>query len=246
MHTLRKRILDILKENNGATVSTLAKALGMASVSVRHHLDILQGDNLICVATVAREGNVGRPKQIYGLTEEAESHFPDNFGALSSSLVRQLKAVLPPEQLCQTFQTVAREMAGELDGLDKADLEKESPEEYLERIVDFLNARGYLSRWESVDNDELSGYLLHKHNCPYLGVSSEHPELCMMDQMLVDELVGCQCQRTRSMVTDGHCCTYFIPLADFVNDDKEVESGTHRATKALENEMAISHRNEYP
>lgn len=214
MHSVRKRILELLKERDGATVAELAKSLSMAPVSVRHHLDILQGDNLICVAKVARKGNVGRPQQIYGLTEAAEPYFPNNFATLSSGLVRQLKAVLPPEQVNHAFRTMAAEMAGDLGHRNTSEL---SPEEHLEDIVSYLNERGYLAQWERAeggDENEEDGYLLHKYNCPYSGVSGEHPELCMMDQMLVDELVGCPCKRTRSMAENEHCCTYFIPVTE--------------------------------
>ena len=71
MHAVRKHILEILKERNGATVAELADCLEMAPVSVRHHLDILQGDNLICVERLERKGNVGRPQQVYALTADA-------------------------------------------------------------------------------------------------------------------------------------------------------------------------------
>lgn len=218
MHSVRKRILEILKECDGATVAELAARLKMAPVSVRHHLDILQGDNLICVAKVARKGNVGRPKQVYGLTPEADSHFPNNFATLSSGLVRQLKDVLPPDQVKHAFRTMATEMADEMLS-ELPEPTAQSAEEHLDSVVSFLNERGYLAQWEPTDesdDDAQGGFLLHKHNCPYIGVSGEHPELCMMDQVLVDELVGCPCKRTRSMVEEGHCCTYFIPLDETV------------------------------
>ena len=54
MQTVRKRILELLKEWGEASVSELAEALGIAPVSVRHHLDILQGQGLITVARVRR------------------------------------------------------------------------------------------------------------------------------------------------------------------------------------------------
>ena len=54
VHLVRKHILDILKERSGATVAELAGCLEMAPVSVRHHLDILQGDNLIRIDRLAR------------------------------------------------------------------------------------------------------------------------------------------------------------------------------------------------
>ena len=207
MHAVRKQILQILKENEGATVAELADQLGMAPVSVRHHLDILQGDNLICVDRVERKGSVGRPQQVYGLTSEASGYFPNNFAALAGNLARQLKQVLPPDQVSCAFRAMAHEIASELDHSSPPD---ESIEERLQQVTEFLNRRGYLAHWELASDEPAEGYLLHKCNCPYAGVASEHRELCLMDQALVDELVGHPCQRTQSMAENAHCCTYHI------------------------------------
>ena len=209
MHVVRKHILEILKERSGGTVAEIACALHMAPVSVRHHLDILQGDNLICVERLERNGNVGRPQQVYALTPEANEHFPDNFAALAAGLVHQLKNVLPPEQVECAFRAVAHEIA---DGLAFEEMESFSLEMRLERVAQFLTERGYLARWETDEDEPGGGYLLHKSNCPYAGVSIEHSELCIMDQELINELVGQSCQRILSMAQDGPCCTYRIGL----------------------------------
>lgn len=206
MHAVRQQILEILKEGDGATVAELAERLSMAAVSVRHHLDILQGDNMICVARVERKGNVGRPQKIYGLTNRADDHFPDNFASLAESLVRQIKTVLPAEQVQCAFRTIASEMAAEINCRN---LESASIEERLDIVTEFLTKHGYHARWEVAENEQ-GGYLLHKHNCPYAGVSAEHQELCMMDQALVDELLGQPSHRVQSMITSGYRCTYHI------------------------------------
>lgn len=210
MHAVRKQILQILKVNEGATVAELADQLNMAPVSVRHHLDILQGDNLIAVDRVERKGSVGRPQQVYVLTTEANHYFPNNFAALAGNLARQLKQVLPPDQVPCAFRAMAHEIAAEMDRTSLADLPLELR---LERVANFLNERGYLAHWETATGDPDEGYLLHKCNCPYAGVSAEHRELCVMDQALVDELIGHHCQRIHSLVDDGHCCTYHIRQA---------------------------------
>ncbi len=207
MHAVRRQILEILKETGGATVAELAEQLAMAPVSVRHHLDILQGDNLIRVGRVERTGSVGRPQQFYVLTAEATGLFPNNFAALAAGLLHQMKEILPPEQVRVVCQSMARQIAGEADlpGLRTLPIE-----ERLDRVTDFLNERGYLARWEANTNGAEGGYLLHKFNCPYNGVSGEHRELCTMDQALVDELVGKHCCRTGSAADNGMCCTYQI------------------------------------
>lgn len=207
MHAVRKQILEILKENRTATVAELAAQLEMAAVSVRHHLDILQGDDLICVERVRRKGNVGRPQQIYALTEAAAEYFPNNFATLAEGLVRQMKAVLPPEETRRAFSALACEIAAELncENLCAGDLE-----ERLDRVAQFLSERGYLASWEQAGESPADGYLLHKYNCPYAGVSDSHSEICLMDQALVNELMGCACHRQHSMTENGYRCTYRI------------------------------------
>ena len=206
MHAVRKHILELLKERDGATVAELAECLNMAPVSVRHHLDILQGDNLISVDRLERKGNVGRPQQIYALTTVANEHFPDNFAALAAGLVRQLKKVLPPEQVEVAFKELAQDFAGKV----QPTLVDLPVQERLEEVTRFLNERGYLARWEVNEVAEDGSFLLHKCNCPYAGVSDEHNELCLMDQALINELMGESCQRIHSMAKDSRCCTYRV------------------------------------
>lgn len=217
MHAVRKNILEILKETGGATVAELAERLDMAPVSVRHHLDILQGDALIRVGRVERNGAVGRPQQFYVLTAEAAALFPDNFAALAAGLVRQMKGYLTPEQLQCAFHALAQDIAAESDCANWSQLPLEKR---LERVTDFLNQRGYLARWEARDEGQ-GGYLLHKYNCPYNGVSAEHRELCVMDQMLIDQLIGQHCCRIHSVADKGNCCTYAIETARAANIEIE-------------------------
>lgn len=211
MHAVRKHILEVLKERNGATVADLADALEMAPVSVRHHLDLLQGDNLIRVERLERSGAAGRPQQVYALTDEAADYFPNNFAALAGNLVRQMKHVLPHDQVECVFRNMAHDLAGQFECSESLDA---TIEHRLERIAVFLNEHGYLASWEQDVSDPGGSYLLHKHNCPYAGVSSEHRELCLMDETLVDLLTERPCQRVSHMVNDGHCCTYRVVVAD--------------------------------
>ena len=208
---VRKRILDILKRRKQATVEELALQLEMAPVSVRYHLDILQGDNLIEVGKVEREGSVGRPKQVYRLTGEASDYFPDNFAGLTNGLLRQMKGLLPTEQVQSAFCCLAQEMSRELIGGLVAN---ESISQRMGRVVDFLNERGYFARWE----EEASGQsaLLHTSNCPYAGVAEHHRELCAMDLELMHNLTGKQCERLFSLADKGNACTYRFLIGEGV------------------------------
>jgi predicted ArsR family transcriptional regulator len=121
-------------------------------------------------------------------------------------LVRQLKKVLPAEQVEAAFKALAQDFAGSV----QPNLAELPVKERLERVTSFLNERGYLARWEVDESAAGGGFLLHKSNCPYAGVSDEHNELCLMDQALINELMGESCQRIESMAKEGRCCTYRV------------------------------------
>ncbi len=229
MNLVRQHILEILKEHRCATVAELAQRLDMAPVSVRHHLDILQGDNLIRVERLARTGTVGRPKQLYALTPSANAYFPDNAAALASGLLRQLRNVLPPEGFNRALDALARDLSSQVPAFSPS---TPLTKERLDQVVSFLNERGYLARWEKESNHTkptgnssangteespvTEAYLVHKCNCPYSDVTTEHHELCDMDLVMMEHLLGQTCERIQSMTDNAAYCTYRIslPVAD--------------------------------
>lgn len=184
------------------TVAELARKLGMAPVSVRHHLDVLQGENLIWTPRVRRRGTVGRPRQVYALTEAANTVFPRNHQSLVVKMLDELKDVLPAAELQAIFQRMADNMAREARPLG----EDASLEQRVKNAVEFLNEKGYLARME----EEGDSFVLFTLNCPYSGVAERHRELCSMDLRLISTLVGAPIVPD-TRLSDGGCrCTYRI------------------------------------
>ncbi len=202
MQATRYRILEIIKEQGDVTVAELAQQLDMAPVSVRHHLDVLQGENLIASPRVRRTGTVGRPEQIYILTEAAEEFFPSNTENLAVALLDELKTMLPGPALGVIFERMADKMAAEANPLPANATVKQR----LDNAVDFLNERGYLARWEQ-DGD---AFVLFTLNCPYSGVADRHRELCRMDQRLIGQLLG-HSPMPITRLSEGGCrCAYQV------------------------------------
>lgn len=201
----RLRILEILKEQGDLTVAEMARQLGMAPVSVRHHLDVLQGEQLICSPRVRRRGTVGRPRQVYALTEAANAYFPRNHGILAIGLLDELKGMLPPADLQMIFERLADKMAAEAQPAPPDATLKQR----VERAVEFLNEKGYLARYELVDGQ----YMLYTLNCPYQGIAEQHRELCSMDKRLLERLIGASPVVVTRM-SEGACsCAYRVDAA---------------------------------
>jgi len=201
---IRRRIAEILKEQGTATVAELAEQLGIAQVSVRHHLDILIGEDLVQATGVRRHDGAGRPSQVYSLTPEAAKLFPQRHDAIAEGMLTEIKAALPADQVRALFLRMAEKTAAEAPAL----LPDQLVEERLEEVAQFLTERGYSARWETHDGR----YELHACNCPYVGVADRHHELCLMDQALMQSLMpGATRYETRALHGSSHC-TYIIDL----------------------------------
>ena len=204
LQPIRRRITEILKENGTATVAELARQLGIAQVSVRHHLDILIGEDLVETTGVRRHDGAGRPSQVYALTPQAVRLFPQRHDAIAEGILAEMKAALPAEQVREFFRHMANKTASEAP----AGLPEQAIEERLDEVAQFLTERGYNARWETHDGH----YELYACNCPYLGIADRHHELCLMDQELMHALVpGAVRHETRALHGATHC-TYIIYL----------------------------------
>ncbi len=211
MHPVRQKILEILKRQRYATVVELAKELDMAPVSVRHHLDLLIGDSLVCAPRVRRGSGAGRPKRVYALTPEAADHFPNSYRQLADDSLSALKQLVSEEQVLGVMRT----LAGRTASLAPTDLETLSPSDRIEAIAKFLTEQGFMAGFEVNGND----ILLHTCNCPYAQLAASHPELCQMDLQLIGDLTGLKPERIAHIADGDGRCTYRLQ----VNENKHVQ-----------------------
>lgn len=205
----RQKILAYLKERGPATVDELAGMLDLNSVTVRHHLDILRGKELIADPVIRHRNKPGRPQYAYGLSEKASSSFPKNYCELAGKLLEEVKASAPPGSLAVIFEGVANRLAA---SAPKSTSDQPAPER-LERAATFLNDHGYVASWEETPE----GFLLHTCNCPYEGLAKQNPELCAMDLTLTANLLGGSVERVSRVLDGAGSCSYRLtadqPLA---------------------------------
>jgi predicted ArsR family transcriptional regulator len=204
MQQTRQSILEYLKEKGAATVDQLAAVLELNSVTVRHHLDILRGEELIGDPEVRRRNTPGRPQYVYVLTDKASTHFPKNYCDLAAKLLEEVRATTPPSGVNLIFEGVANRLSAAAPKLAG----DEPMAQRLERAADFLNDHGYVAGWEQTEN----GYLLHTCNCPYEALAKQNPELCTMDLTLTGNLLGGTVERVSRVLDGASSCSYRMAL----------------------------------
>jgi predicted ArsR family transcriptional regulator len=207
MQSTRQEILEILKEERQATVEDLAERLELTPMTIRHHLNVMQAQNLVVASKVRRSKKVGRPRLVYTLTEAADELFPHSYGELARHLVSEVKETMGEEQaeaiLLRVADRVVREAPAPIPG--------QTFEDRLAQVVDFMEGQGFISRYEETEE----GFVITNINCPYRNVSREHEEVCVMDTEILTRLLGVTPKRMSSMRSGEAACKFLlVPLEE--------------------------------
>jgi len=200
MKSTRERILQTLLKQPRTTINTLADAVGINPISVRHHLTNLQIEGLV-TAEEERHG-VGRPRLVYLLTEHGMERFPTRYLRLTSRLLDQLKSTLPAPMVRELFLQMATDMAQDYSEQMKG----LTMEERLDLAKTLLAEEGFNVEWEK-SNEQ---YYIHEITCPYLQIGQSHPEVCTVDQTLISKMLAVSAEKVQCILNGDAKCTYII------------------------------------
>jgi predicted ArsR family transcriptional regulator len=182
----RLRILDHLRKQQTATVDELSSALTMTGANVRHHLSLLESNELIELVSQRREGR-GRPVAVYGLSRRMMGDGLDGLaGAMLEGLLRNA-----PESVREAgLKSVALQLGGNnMTGRVPSAIRQ------LTQAVDRLNELHYQARWEA----GIDGARIILGHCPYAAIIATYPELCRMDAYLLEQCSGSAVEQTAKL-----------------------------------------------
>src|SRR5580704_7688971 len=86
------RFLVLLKMRGPQTAADLGKVTGVTGEAARQQLVRLAAEGLIVSTTEPR--GVGRPAQVWGLTDAGNARFPDSHAELAANLIRSIRTQL--------------------------------------------------------------------------------------------------------------------------------------------------------
>jgi DeoR family transcriptional regulator, suf operon transcriptional repressor len=213
MHDTRLAVLETIKSQRNATVASLAEALGVTGISIRHHLNSLLGEGLIKIEVERK--SVGRPRHIYSLTEEAQRYFPNKYHVLVGRLLDEMKASLSPAQIETIIDNIAAHVAAQYGKPDQG----ESLEQRFQHLIEVLGAEGFMAAVQRVDNKTV----LTELNCPYIYIGQRHPEVCRIDHTIIQSVLGVDVQQTSCVLNGDRSCTFKVK--DELKGDSTVTAG---------------------
>jgi predicted ArsR family transcriptional regulator len=193
MITARQKVLAHLKKTRAASAREIARALKMSAPNVRHHLGILVSDGRLEVASIHQRGERGRPEKMYSLSQAA---FGDNLSALANALLTEAGSRLNVEALASRI-------------LDSGQFANLPVAKRLVLLVEKLDEMHYQARWEA----GAEGPRVIFGRCPYAKVIDGHPELCKIDEALLERALGRPvAQLTKNDVSGRGLCPFIFRI----------------------------------
>ncbi len=191
---------DLLAARGEATVVEISRELGLNQANIRRHLEVMRAEGLVDITL--RRHEIGRPSNVYKLTERAEemsAHYP----RLVNRLVREM-ASRPDAAplLAQVFDGVA-------DAVTVSHQPMVTGTTIAQRVAQTsitLQDEGIVDHWHK----DADGFHLLNTTCPYKKAAEASDAACNADHKVVQTLIGAPVEQITRIV-DGHqACEYLV------------------------------------
>jgi len=172
--------------------------------AVRRHLLSLADQ----VESATEVAGVGRPSQIWRLSDAAQSRFPDTHAELTVALLDSIEQSLGAAALDQIIAVRLRSSTDKyrarLDGVSTL-------AGRLKRLVDVRTEEGYMAHLEK----QADGWLLVENHCPICAAATRCQGFCRNELELFRELLGPQArvERVEYLLQGGQRCAYSVRRA---------------------------------
>ncbi|MEK3990416.1 MULTISPECIES: helix-turn-helix transcriptional regulator [Robertmurraya] len=195
----REHILDLLKKEVSLAVNELTERLHITHMAVRKHLTILEKDHLIQSIEVKQP--LGRPLQMYSLTEKGEQLFPKNYESISVEFLRDIQELHGEETIQLLFDKREKRITDEYKLKVQ---EKKNLSEKIKELATLQNDKGYMTEVNQVDEHS---YEMIEYNCPIYAVAKEFMIACRCETDMFKNVVGTKQVDRICCKTDGddHC-----------------------------------------
>jgi predicted ArsR family transcriptional regulator len=197
----QQEIVKLLRRHGTMTVDELSRAIGISSVAVRQHLEVLEAEGLLDTETERRP--IGRPRRVFRLSEAADDLFPKNYSGLALMILEHLEEADGPEKVAEVFRGRRKRM--ERTARDR--VAGRSLQDRVAAVAEMQDEAGYMAEWEPAED---GSYLLREHNCAICRVARRFTQACENELKLIENLTDAEVTREQHMASGDPICSYRI------------------------------------
>ena len=197
------RILLALKTRGPLSTAELGRILAVTGEAARQQLVRLEAEGL--VEGRRETGGVGRPRQRWWLTAEAQGRFPDTHSELTVQLIGSIERTLGVGALDRVIDARQEEQRKVyLEALRGA----RTLHDRLRRLAAVRSAEGYMATVRKSGD----GYLLIENHCPICAAARACQGFCRSELELFQNVLGeeIKVERVEHVLAGGRRCAYRI------------------------------------
>ncbi|PWG80390.1 helix-turn-helix transcriptional regulator [Pararcticibacter amylolyticus] len=198
------KFLQLLKTRGPLTAKEIAEELGITNEGARQQLIRLSEEGL--VTYISSTKGVGRPVQVYELTEQGNASFPNNHAALTVELLDTIKEQLGQDALEVVISSREAETVKRYKAILK---DHESLESLIVGYTDIRTSEGYMAEFRKEQEGQ---YLLFENNCPIGAAANTCKHFCESDMRVLKAILGdgVSIERMDHIASGERRCTYRI------------------------------------
>jgi len=199
-HPTRERLIELIRDSGGCTISDLQARTGLSRSTLRQHLAHLLRAGTIR-GTLDRRPT-GRPPRVYRL-KTAGATVPDTYHAFLEALFASMHAEGREAVEAAFHQAAARlaEAHPEIGRLPTLPARIDAA-----RRLFFGSDAGAVERTEA-------GYQFSISTCPLAMLSLEFADLCRVTRLVLGALVGTDVEQSEWIIRGDPRCTFEVRLA---------------------------------
>ncbi|WP_244955909.1 metalloregulator ArsR/SmtB family transcription factor [Rothia nasimurium] len=217
----RDRVLQGVLTHGPVSAAKLGELLNLTPAAVRRHLDALEKNNLIEVASHRQHGaGAGRPARRYVIAPQGHSELGNDYLDIARDALTMLKDAVGEDALRQFASARANDMAERYRPIVEAAGDDVSAR--AEALAEAMTHDGFVAtanemapavgmRSKLPDNLLASIQLCQGH-CPVRDLAEDFSVFCDQETEIISELLGVDVRRLSTMAGGAHVCTTHIPL----------------------------------
>jgi predicted ArsR family transcriptional regulator len=197
------KFLKLLKTRGPQSTSQMAAELEITVEGVRFQLTKMAEEKLVEVNATSK--GVGRPSQVWKLTDKGHQYFPDKHASFSDQLLESMQELLEPGQM-NAIISLREKKANEKYRQALKDIP--DLEQKIARLAELRNSDGYLAEWDK----EEGGFILIENHCPICAAAQRCADLCEAEMNTFKEIFGedVSVERVDHIIAGARRCAYKI------------------------------------
>lgn len=198
----REQILCLLKKTPQLSAGEIAEKLQITDMAVRKHLNTLEKDQMI--ATFQIRQAMGRPRNVYQLTEQGEAYFPRRYADLTLDFLQDLEQLHGEEMILQLFTLRENRLVDQF----RSRMSGTTWDEKVKQLAQIQDEKGYMVELEKENHEDT--YVLTEYNCPIHSVSHRYLHACQSELSLFQKLLDAEVEQVECKAKGGKRCVYRI------------------------------------